>query len=176
MDKGVKLKMKFGQELAQVMDEHGENQTDIAQIACVSNSSISKYTLGTRRIPKDVIRVTASHYDDPRLFVAAQEEVTGGACTPWLNGADLHKSTVQIKTQEELSEAQVAICTVSITKRKDQLAEKDIENIKIAITESIEAITALTHYVAVLCKEYSFSWLTMWNEHRKQLKMQKYVK
>jgi transcriptional regulator with XRE-family HTH domain len=176
MDKGVKVKMKFGQELALVMDEHGENQQDIAQIASVSNSSISKYTLGTRRIPKDVIRMTAMHYDDPRLFISAQEEVTSGACTPWLNGADLHKSTVMLKTLEELGEAQGAMHAVPVTKRRDQLSDSDMKQIKIAIMESIEAITALTHYVAVLCKEYSFSWLTMWNDHRKQLKANKYLK
>jgi hypothetical protein len=47
--------------------------------------------------------------------------------------------------------------------------------IRTAIIECIEAITALTHYVAVLCKEYAFSWLAMWREHRQKLKDSKYL-
>jgi hypothetical protein len=110
------------------------------------------------------------------LYLAAQDEVTGGACTPWLDGADLHASTVHLKTFEEITEAEEAMKAVPITKRKDQLREKDLAAIRTAIVECIEAITALTHYVAVLCKEYTFSWLTMWREHRQKLKESKYLK
>lgn len=168
--------MGFGQALGQLIIDRNETQEAPAKVAAVSNSSISKYIKGTRKAPKDVMRSTVSYYDDPVLTLAAHEEVAGDASVPYLNNADLHPSTVQLKTIEEVSEADAAIRAVPITKRKDQLCENDMAAIRIAIVESIEAITALTHYVAVLCKAYTFSWLAMWKEHRAKLKASKYLK
>lgn len=168
--------MKFGQTLDVVSGERGENQQIVADVAHVSNSLVSKIIRGNRKPAKDIMRNTTAHYDDARLYLAAQEEVAGDASVPWLNNADLHASTVHLKTIEEIRETIEAMATVPITKRKDQLCDKDKEAIRTAIKECIEAITALTHYVAILCKEYCFSWLGVWKEHRLKLKASKYIK
>lgn len=168
--------MKFGQALEAVSEERGENQYVVASIACVSNSLVSKIVRGTRKAPSDLIRSTVAHYDEPRLYLAAQEEVAGDATVPWLNNSDLHPSTVHLKNIEEIREAIEAMSAVPITKRKDRLTDADRAAIKKAIKESIEAITALTHYVAILCKEYGFSWMAVWKEHRLKLKTSKYIK
>jgi hypothetical protein len=172
---GCVFAVTFGQVLDQVIRERNETQESPARIAHCSSSLISKITRGTRKPPKDVMSRTAAHYDDPKLCLAAMEEVTGGACTPWLNNADLHKSNVHLKTIEEVREAYEALSVAPITKRQDQLNEKDRQAIKNAIMESIEAITALTHHVAVLCKEYMFSWSAVWKTHRQELKIKKYL-
>lgn len=168
--------MSFGQALSAIIGERNETQEGPARATSVSTAAISKYIRGTRQPSNDVIRSAVAHYDDAALTLAAYEEVAGEASVPWLNNADLHKSTVHLKAQEEVSEANEAIQAVPITKRKDQITEADLLVIKAAITECIEAITALTHYVAVLCKEYTFSWLGMWKAHRQKLKDSKYLK
>ncbi|MFC0214054.1 XRE family transcriptional regulator [Paenibacillus chartarius] len=118
---------------------------------------------------------TAAHYDERKLYLAAMEEVTAGDCVPYLNNADdLHKANVHLMTSEEVSEALQALSAAPITKRKDQLLDSDKQAIKAAIMESIEAITVLTHYVAVLCKEYMFSWSCMWKLHRQELHWKQY--
>lgn len=168
--------MRFGQALREVMERNGDTQIDLAEVAHVSNSSVSKYIRGTRRPPEDVMRSVATHYDEAELYLAAANEATGGAWVPWLNNADLHRATTHLKTLEEIEEAVSAMRAAPITKRGDQVDEKERELIRRAIVECIEAITALTHHVAVLCKEYCFSWMSMWTEHRKKLKARKYMK
>lgn len=168
--------MAFGQAQGALLQERGETKLEAAERLHIDNSTLGKYINGSRKPPKDLMRRSVEQYDDPVLTLAAHEEVAGDASVPYLNNADLHPSTVQLKTIEEVSEADAAIRAVPITKRKDQLCEKDMTAIRTAIVESIEAITALTHYVAVLCKAYAFSWLAMWKEHRAKLKASKYVK
>lgn len=168
--------MRFGQVLGEVIQERGETQDIPAEVACVSNSSISKYIRGTRKPPKDVMKNTATHYDEAKLYVAAANEATGEAWVPWLDNADLHRATTHLKTLEEIEEAVSAMRSAPITKRSDQLDQNEREMIRRAIIECIEAITALTHHVAILCKEYCFSWMGMWKEHRKKLKVSGYLK
>lgn len=168
--------MGFGQALDKVLDERHETQESIALVTHVSNSLVSKVICGARKPSQDIMQRTIEHYDDPRLYLAAMEEVTGGACTPWLDNADLHKSNVHLKTIEEVNEALVALNRVPITKRKEQLTPEDLIEIREAIMECIEAITALMHDVAVLCKEYTFSWVKLWKEHRQDLKTKQYLR
>lgn len=168
--------MRFGQALREVMERHGDTQMELSEIAHVSNSAISKYVRGTRRPPEDVMRSVATHYDEAELYVAAANEATGGAWVPWLDNADLHRATTHLKTLEEIEEAITAMKAAPITKRGDQINEKERELIHRAIMECIEAITALVHHVAILCKEYCFSWMAVWREHRRKLRTNKYMK
>ncbi|WP_284641213.1 XRE family transcriptional regulator [Paenibacillus silviterrae] len=169
--------MTFGQTLEKTMKANSETKIEVARMLHVDNSTIGKYTNGSRKVPKDVMRSSTQHYDDAELYVAAANEVTGNAWVPWLDGegADLHKASVHLKTMEEVKEFIIAMEKVQITKRKDQLCERGHEEIKQAIMEGLEAMTALTHYIGVLCKEYCFSWLGMWKEHRRDLKSKKYI-
>ncbi|MDR9857840.1 XRE family transcriptional regulator [Paenibacillus sp. VCA1] len=167
---------QFGTALDEVLKRNGETRGAAGAAAHVDASLIGKIVKGTRKPTKEVMASTTKHYDDGQLYIAAAGEVTQGASVPWLNNVDLHKSSVHIKTLEEIQEALDSLQRAPITKTKEQLAEADMKQIKLTLMECVEAITALTHYVAILCKEYCFSWMGVWKEHRAYLKSKKYLK
>lgn len=166
---------QFSPALQEVLERTGDTRSKAGAIAHVDASMIGKIVNGTRKPSKEVMATTSEYYDDGQLFIAAAGEVTKGAFIPWLNNVDLHKSSVHLKTVEEVQEALDALNKAPITKTKEQLVDDDLKQIKAALMESIEAITALTHYVAILCKEYCFSWMSVWKEHRAYLKSKKYM-
>lgn len=166
---------QFGPALEEVLKRTGETRTKAGAAAHVDASLIGKIVKGTRNPSKEVMSSTTEHYDDGQLYIAAAGEVTKGAFVPWLNNADLHKSSVHLKTLEEIREVTEALMKAPITKTKEQLLEADMKQIKLTLMECVEAITALTHYVAILCKEYRFSWTGVWKEHRAYLKSKKYL-
>ncbi|MET3846849.1 helix-turn-helix transcriptional regulator [Paenibacillus sp. OAE614] len=166
----------FGPALEEVLKRKGVTRGQVGAAAHVDGSLIGKIVKGTRKPSNEVMSSTVEHFDDGQLYIAAAGEVTKGAFIPWLNNVDLHRSSVHLKTMEELSEAMESLQKAPITKTKEQLGEADLKQIKLAMMECVEAITALTHYVAVLCKEYCFSWMSVWKEHRAYLKSKKYLK
>lgn len=166
----------FPRALEEVLKQTGDTLADAGKATHVDGSQIGKIIKGTRKASKPVIKAAVQHYDDGRLYIAAAGEITDGASVPWLNNVDLHRSTVHLKVLEEIGEAEQALMQAPITKTKDQLGQKEQQQIKEAIMESIEAITALMHYVTVLCKEYCFSYFGAWQEHRATLKAKKYLK
>ncbi|WP_160045650.1 XRE family transcriptional regulator [Paenibacillus sp. USDA918EY] len=167
---------QFGSALEEVLKRKGETRGAAGAAAHVDASLIGKIVKGTRKPTKEVMASTTKHYDDGQLYIAAAGEVTQGASVPWLNNVDLHRASVHLKTMEEIREALDALMKAPITKTKDQMDQDDLKQIRSAIKESVEAITALTHYVAILCKEYCFSWMGVWKEHRAYLKSKKYLK
>ncbi|MCY9593756.1 XRE family transcriptional regulator [Paenibacillus chitinolyticus] len=167
--------MSIGDAFRSYRKENDMTQQEFSEIVPLDRTGLSKIEADKKKAPKDIMRIAAIALDDPRIALAAQAEVTGGACPPWLSKADLHKTTVHLKALEEIEEAFEAMKSTPITKRKDQLEMKDIHRIKNTIMECVEAITALTHYVAILCKEYTISWIGVWKEHRQELKEKKYL-
>lgn len=155
--------------------KNGLTQQQMAKSLNIERSSLTKIENGSRKAPPELITKTAEQFDDPRMFLAAQEEITGGASVPWLDNADLHRAATHFKTIEEAEEALAAMKVTPIMKRPDQLSAEDREAIRVTIMECIEAITALTHHVAVLCRDYTFSWFGSWKEHRAELKSKKYL-
>jgi len=167
---------QFGPALEEVLQKTGETRGKVGSIAHVDASMVGKIIKGTRKPSKEVMRAATQHYDDGQLFIAAAGEVTGGAYPPWLNNVDLHRAAVLLKTVEEMKEVISASGQAPISKTNDQLTEMERQQLKRLLMETIEAITALTHFAAVLCREYSFSWLGSWKEHRAELKAKKYMK
>ncbi len=167
---------QFGPALEEVLKRTGDTRNKAGAAAHVDASLIGKIVKGTRKPSKEVMASTTEYYDDGQLYIAAAGEVTHGAFVPWLNNVDLHKSSVHLKTIEEIHEAMDALMLAPITKTKEQLAETDLQQIKRTMMECVEAITALTHYVAILCNEYRFSWTDVWKEHRAYLRSKKYMK
>jgi len=108
-------------------------------------------------------------------MMASANEVTNDSWMPVLNNVDLHRANTHLKTMEEMREAMEALNQAPITKRRDQMCDSDIKNMKLTIMECIEAVTALTHHIAVLCKDYCFSWIALWREHRQELKGKRYL-
>lgn len=167
---------QFGPALHEALQRKGETRGAAGQAAHVDPSLIGKIINGSRKPSKEVMQHTVAHYDDAQLYIAAAGEVTGGAHAPWLNNVDLHRASVLFKTVEEMKEVLELTSEAPISKTADQLTESDRVLMKRLLMETVEAITALTHFAAVLCKEYSFSWLATWKEHRADLKAKKYMK
>lgn len=167
--------MSIGEVYHDFRTERRMTQQEFAEQINIERSSLTKIENGSRKPPAELITKAATRFDDPRMFLAAQEEITGGASVPWLDNADLHRAATHFKTMEEAEEALAAMKATPIMKRSDQLSPEDREAIKKTIMECIEAITALTHHVAVLCRDYTFSWLGSWKEHRAELKSKKYL-
>ncbi len=167
---------QFGKTLSEVMRLRGKSQISTAQAMHIDNSTLSKVAGGTRAATPDLMRSTNELLDDGQLAIAAAGEVTGGAFAPWLDNVDLHRASVLFKTVEEIKEVIVASEQAAIFKTADQISEDEREQIRLLIKETIEAITALTHLVAVLCREYTFSWLGVWKEHRADMRIKKYMK
>lgn len=167
---------QFPRALEDVLQNKGETLAKAGKAANVDGSQIGKILKGSRKASQPVMKAAAQHYDDAQLYIAAAGEVTGGAFVPWLNNVDLHRASVHVKTLEEIREALDALMAAPITKTKDQMDQDDLKQIRSAIKESVEAITALTHYVAILCKEYCFSWMGVWKDHWSYLRSKKYMK
>lgn len=166
---------QFGRALGEMLERSGDTRGKVGRVVHVDPSLIGKIVKGSRRPSKEVMRDTAQHYDDGQLYIAAAGEVTGGAFAPWLDNVDLHRASVLFKTVEEMKEVLVASTEAPISKTNEQINEEERQQIKRLLMETVEAITALTHLAAVLCKEYSFSWLGTWKEHRAYLKSKKYM-
>ncbi|WP_379136061.1 XRE family transcriptional regulator [Paenibacillus sp. sgz500958] len=166
---------QFGPALEAAMKRAGNTRGDVGRIVHTESSMVGKVMKGSRRPSKPVMQAAVQHYGDVQLVLAAAAEVTGGASVPWLDCADLHTSSTHIKTIEEIREAEQALQKVPVTKRLDQLTPGDLKAIKDALMEQIEAITALTHNVAVTCRKYDFSYIELWKEHRQELKIKKYM-
>ncbi|WP_145153010.1 helix-turn-helix domain-containing protein [Paenibacillus xylanexedens] len=162
--------------LEEVIKRTGDTLAKAGQAVHMDGSQIGKVLKGTRNPSKELMRSAAEHYDDGQLYIAAAGEVTGGAFAPWLDNVDLHRASVLFKTVEEMKEVLDLSSEVPINKTADQLTEADRQIMKRLLMETVEAITALTHFAAVLCKEYSFSWFGIWKEHRAELKAKKYMK
>ncbi|NUU73981.1 helix-turn-helix transcriptional regulator [Paenibacillus xylanilyticus] len=168
--------LSIGDVLHEYRKERGLTQEQFSEKVLLDRSSIAKVEKGTRAAPKGLAMQAAVAFDEPRLYLAAQEEVTGGAISPWLDNVDLHRASVLFKTVEEMKEVLELTSEAPISKTADQLTEADRQVMKRLLMETVEAITALTHFAAVLCKEYSFSWFATWKEHRADLKAKKYMK
>lgn len=167
---------QFGPALEQALKRSGDTREKAGLIVNADASLVGKIARGSRKASKPVMRAAVEHYDDGQLFLAAAAEVTGGASAPWLDNVDLHRANVLFKTVEEMKEVLEASGRAPISKTNEQITESERYQIKQLLMETVEAITALTHLAAVLCKEYSFSWLGTWKEHRAELKAKKYMK
>ncbi|ASA21998.1 transcriptional regulator [Paenibacillus donghaensis] len=167
---------QFGPALEEALKRTGDTREKAGKAIHADASLVGKIAKGSRKATNPVMQAAAEHYDDGQLFLAAAAEVTGGAFVPWLDAADLHRSTTTLKTLEEIEEVEEALQRAPITKRPDQLSPSDRESIKTAIMEQIEAVTALVHNITALCRAYGFSFSGMFKAHREEMREKKYMK
>jgi hypothetical protein len=92
--------------------------------------------------------------------------------------ADLHRTTVTMKTKEELREALESMIDASknLTVNPRCVEKIEMEVIEKSLQECVDAITALNHYVAVVCKEYGISWSKVWKQHKVKLIQRRFIK
>jgi len=155
----------------------GKTQLQLSMDLFESREAISQQENGRYRVQPNVAKYFAQEHNDPWVALEAAAEYVGWGPVK-LDGdvVDLHRSSVTLKTREELTEAIDAIESVCVANHPRSIREFDKQHLEEAILQAIDAIVALTQYVAVICKDYGFSWIKMWSKHRTKLKSRGYVK
>lgn len=170
--------MSIGERIQEARLASELTQEQLALDFHLSKQMVSHVERGRRKLPKDVMPKAIETLDCGFVAVAAASEVTGGAWVTKLDGdhVDLHRSSVRAKTEEELHEALNAISSVCVANHPSGMKEEDRRQLEEALIQAIDAITALTHYVSVICRDYRFSWNKLWKIHRSKLKARKFIK
>jgi DNA-binding XRE family transcriptional regulator len=142
-----------------------------------SRESVSHQENGRYRVQPNISKYFAEKHNNPWVALEAAAEYTGWGPVK-LDGemVDLHRASVAMKTKEELTEALEAIESVCVANHPRSIGEFDRKQLEEAILQAIDAIVALTQYVAVICLDYGFSWLDMWKKHRTKLKAKGFIK
>lgn len=167
---------KLGAAIREARLRRNWTQQGLARDANASDSWLSDVELGKRRASPDMVKPIARALDDPRVYLAAADDVTDGVMTtPWLDGdrVDLHRASVRLKAEEELREALEALRQADVTNLP---AAADAEAIAEALLQALDARVAIDHYVAVICREYGLSPRELCKEHRAKLKARGYIR
>jgi len=144
-----------------------------------SRESISHQENGRYQVQPELGRYFAEKHNNPWVAMEAAAEYTSWGIVK-LDGeaADLHRTSVLLKTQEELEEAMDSILAaskkLSVNPKCVEVYEKEV--IEKSLHECIDAITALNHYVAVVCCEYGVSWAKIWTQHKVKLIQRRLIK
>lgn len=143
----------------------------------VSRETISSYETERANVPKDVSQKLMAKYDNPWFAMTLASEYTGGAWVRKLDGqyVDLHRSSVALKTREELHEVMEALSKVCFVNHPASLNDYKRQEMEEALIQAIDAIVALNHLIAVSCEEYGFSWNHLWDRHAKKLVANGYI-
>lgn len=144
----------------------------------LSRESMSAYETGRANIPLDISKKVMNKYDNPWFAMEVEYEYSAGAGVKKLDGqnVDLHRASVKAKTEEELEEALIALRNISVVNKPKYIDLGDKQNIEEALIQVIDAIYAAKHLVAILAKEYEFSWLKLWHKQFQKLVDRGYVR
>jgi len=155
----------------------GKTQLQLSMDLFESREAISQQENGRYRVQPNVAQYFAKEHNDPWVAIESAAEYTGwGPVKLDGDAVDLHRSSVTLKTREELYEAIEAIESVCVANLPKSIMDLERQHLEEAILQAIDAIVALTQYVAVICKDYGFSWINMWKKHHMKLKTRGYVK
>ncbi len=171
--------MAIGQALREAREHRGMTQDAAGQAGYISGKMVSAIECGRRAAGPDVMERLATKLDYPRLYMEAAAEVTGGVCcSPWLDGdgVDLHRTSVWAKTCEELQEAIKAVSAADVVNAPSRADEAHRRAVHDSMMQVLDARVAIDHYLAVMCEEYGYSILAVYQEHRRKLESRGYAK
>ncbi len=176
MVKGGQLKMAVGKALKTARGRI--SQLKLSMEMNVSRESISAMETERTPIPPDISKKLIKKFDDPFLAMTVASEYTNGSWVKPLNGTsvDLHRTSVADVTEEEIIEFLEAFKEVKLAKPPSSIKEHDKQLIKEMALEGIDALYAITHLVAVSCRDYGFSWNDLWKEHEMKLVSNNYIR
>lgn len=142
----------------------------------VARETLSKYENGRTKVPSDISRSIVKKFDDPKFAVTVQHEYTGTG-PRYLDGpnVDLHRCSVKEKTIEELQEVLDSMKCTNLTKPAKAINPFERQNIENMVEEAVEAITALTNFVAVATQHFELSYTGVWLNHYKDLEKAGYI-
>jgi transcriptional regulator with XRE-family HTH domain len=154
-------------------------QDAVGSMGFCSGKLVSAIERGERQASMDFLEKLTKEFDDPRLYMEAANEITGGVFgVSWLDGegVDLHRSSVKEKLIEELSEAIRAINQVKAYDNPKLMKAEQKQLARKSILESIDAFNCIAHYIAVMCNELGFSSKELFEEHKRKLIERGYLK
>lgn len=165
---------KIGQVLKEIRGD--KTQQSFALDLGVVRETVSKYENGRSPIPQDISRQIVSKYDNPKFAMKVRHEYTGTGPV-WLDGenVDLHRSSVKEKTIEELQESLESILKTCLAKPLKNIQLFERQEVEKMLVEAVDAITALDHFVAVICTEADISYKEIWNRHYRKLATAGYI-
>lgn len=132
----------------------------------VARETISRYETNKDRVNVDVARQYSAKYDNPRFAITVQNEYTGtGPVILDGENVDLHRSAIKEKTLEELEEAFNRLKSTSLAKPLACMELFEKQDLHDSLEELIEASTAISNLVAVVCMESGISYKELWVDH-----------
>lgn len=132
----------------------------------VARETISRYETNKDRVNVDVARQYSAKYDNPRFAITVQNEYTGtGPVILDGENVDLHRSAIKEKTLEELEEAFNRLKSTSLAKPLACMELFEKQDLHDSLEELIEASTAISNLVAVVCMESGISYKDLWVDH-----------
>ena len=170
--------MTIGTAMRQARLTAGKTQQAMCAELYISDTLLSDIEHGRRRAQPDILKKASSSFDNPILYLATIEEVTGGAfSTPWLNGnnVDLHPGEVAEKLIEEIKEA------ASILEHREkgirplmttEAREKEIQR----LLQVVDVRTAADIYIAIRCQQFEISPQELFALHRDKLVKAGFIK
>lgn len=171
--------MSLGLAIKEARLSRNFTQDAVGAIGYCSGKMISAIERGERQAKFDVLERITTNLDDPRLYIEAAGEITGGVFTAnWPDGeaADLHRASVKDKVLEELEEAINSIGTIRTYRKPETCSQEDVQAVYRSIQQAIDAFDASAIYIAVICNEYGLDIKDMFNQHRLKLLEKKYIK
>ncbi|MCL6571731.1 MAG: helix-turn-helix domain-containing protein [Bacillus sp. (in: Bacteria)] len=170
--------MKIGEELARARKRQGLTQEQLAIDLPLSRESIAKYEIGSRRFPDDMRRPIAQLIDDEEYYFKTWGDAAGEVSIPFLNGEyiDHHPASMAFLVQRETDEATKQLTRVCWSKPINSQNEREREEVKKAVFETLDAAASMINLVAVICREYKFSMKKLFAEWRLTLKVRRMEK
>ncbi|WLR52436.1 helix-turn-helix transcriptional regulator [Bacillus tianshenii] len=141
-----------------------------------SREAVSKQETGGYRVQPQTAEYFAVKHNNPWVALEAAAEYAGWGMRK-LDGpaVDLHRSSVKLKTIEELEEAIGAIEKVSVINQPFSIKSWERQEIEHSLEQSADAIYALIHYMSIMCEEYQVPWHSVWERHTNKLVANQYV-
>ncbi|NIK12838.1 helix-turn-helix transcriptional regulator [Alkalibacillus almallahensis] len=163
--------------LREARKEKGQTQLQLSLDTYQSRESVTKQENEEFRVQPHLAKYFTEEYNDPRVAIEAAHEYTGWG-TPWLDGAafDDHRASVLLQTKREVQEALDKIDDVNVAKNPNTIAEYERSEIRDLLVESAEAMTFIKQEIAIMCKDYRFDWMELWDEVNNRLKSRQYIK
>lgn len=170
--------MAFGTKQKEAREAAGLTQRDFAARLNLGRSTVGMAEQGRRKMPSEVLGKAVEVIDDGLYAIAVAQEVVGYGWIPMLDGdnVDLHRASVARKTEEELREVLEAIEKICVSNPPNNMQKYEKEKLLYALEEAGEAVVALLHYIAIICREYKISWIGVWKRIYQQFKAKGYSK
>jgi transcriptional regulator with XRE-family HTH domain len=150
--------------------ENGLTQLQVSFDLFSSREAVTKQETGEYRVQPHTTKYYEDVHNNPWVGMEAAAEYVGWG-TGKLDGpnVDLYRSSVYLKTIEELKEAIEHLEGICLANPPHSMEDFKKEKLKEAIIQCMDAVVALNHFIAVVCKEYGFSWAKMWLKHKTKL-------